>query len=204
MKLDEARTDPRNIADVLSDRTGMCFTCKDIRNLVAKMRLVARKPSSEELLSVIVDNGGEVKYTKTKSSNDVQVLWLQTKEMKDSLAHEKPTLFQDDTTFGTQEEGFKLNIQRYFSKSTRKWEVAGLILLASETHENVKVGIQYFRNSIPYTLPSGRFIFFLDKDFDYINVFEEILLVVLSSFVMSTPDAILKKRYLQVSPIGER
>ena len=49
-----------------------------------------------------------------------------------------------------------------------------MILLASETHENVKVGIQYFKNSIPYTLPSGRFIFFLDKDFDYINVFEEI------------------------------
>ena len=86
MKLDEARTDPRNIADVLSDRTGISFTCKDIKNLIAKMQLVARKPSSEELLSVIIENGGEVKYTKTKNSNDVQVLWLQTKEMKDSLA----------------------------------------------------------------------------------------------------------------------
>ena len=39
--------------------------------------------------------------------------------MKDSLAREKPTLFQDDTTFGTQEEGFKLNIPIYIF--VRNW-----------------------------------------------------------------------------------
>ena len=57
------------------------------------MRLVARKPLSEELFSVIIEKGGEVKYTKTKNSNDVQVLWLQTKEMKDSLAREENQLY---------------------------------------------------------------------------------------------------------------
>ena len=112
--------------------------------------------------------------------------------------------FQDDTAFGTQEEGFKLNIPIYFSKSTGKWEVAGLIWIASETHENVKVGIQYFRNSIPYTLPYGKFIFSWTKTLIISMYLKKYLLAVLSSFVMSTPVAILKKRYLQVSPIGER
>ena len=94
--------------------------------------------------------------------------------MKENLTRDKPSVFEDDTTFGTQEEGYKLNVPIYYSKHTAKWEVAGILLLSSEVKENIKAGLEFFRDAIPYTIPGGRFIFFMDKDFDYIHIVEEV------------------------------
>ena len=56
------------------------------------------------------------------------------------------------------------------------WEVAGLLFLVSETKDMVEKRMGFFSESL---LLSGCFggapsIFFLDKDFDYINVVEDI------------------------------
>ena len=53
-----------------------------------------------------------------------------------------------------------------------KWEVAGLLFLSTETKDKVETGLQYFKSSLPYSIVDGftKFIFFADKDFDYIDV----------------------------------
>ena len=77
---------------------------------------------------------------------------------------------QADTTFGTQTEGYKMYLLIYFSQFTGKWEIAAVILLATETKENVCAGL-FFKECLPYNLQSGqRWIFFTDKDFDYIEI----------------------------------
>ena len=72
--------------------------------------------------------------------------------------------------FGTQTEGCKL----YFSPSkfTNKWEVAVLLFLSTKNKEKVEDGLKFFKESLPYKVVDGvtKFIFFTDKDFDYIQV----------------------------------
>ena len=58
----------------------------------------------------------------------------------------------------------------FHSKSTDQWEVAGLLFLSTETKENVEIGVQYFKESLPYSIEGTRLLFFTDKDWDYINV----------------------------------
>ena len=41
-------------------------------------------------------------------TKNVDVLWIQTENMKKNVSENKPRTFQTDTTFGTQKEGFKL------------------------------------------------------------------------------------------------
>ena len=55
------------------------------------------------------------------------------------------------------------------------WEVAGLLFLSSETEEKVRTGVNFFKSSLPYRGSQvGKFFFFCDKDFQYINVLEEL------------------------------
>ena len=73
-------------------------------------------------------------------------------------------------TFTFQAEGYKLYIPLYYSYFTGKWEVSGLLFLSTETKEKVDAGIRFFKQSLPYNIEGGsRFIFFTDKDFDYIT-----------------------------------
>ena len=59
----------------------------------------------------------------------------------------------------------------YYSNHTGKWEVANLTLMATETEENVKTAVEYFKACLPYTIsPGTKVIFFTDKDFNYIKV----------------------------------
>jgi hypothetical protein len=72
-------------------------------------------------------------------------------------------------------EGYKLYIPLYYSNFTSKWEVSGLLFLSTETKEKVEAGIRFFRDTLPYRIEGGgRFIFFTDKDFDYLSVLEDI------------------------------
>ena len=59
--------------------------------------------SIEESLGDIKDKGGDVRYKKQSKSDNVEVLWVQTKDMKDQLVSlSAPRVFECDTTFGTQ------------------------------------------------------------------------------------------------------
>ena len=64
-------------------------------------------------------------------------------------------------------------IPTYHNTVNNKTEFAGLLFLATETKENIEVGLKFFKDSIDYTSPS-KLIFFVDKDFDYINVLVDI------------------------------
>ena len=58
--------------------------------------------SQASCFTPIIDKGGEVRYKKEKGSNNVEVLWIQTQDMRKQLALTKPHLFECDTTFGTR------------------------------------------------------------------------------------------------------
>ena len=120
----------------------------------------------------IEDNGGDVRYLKESGSHNVDVLWIQTRDMRSQLCQTKPQVFECDTTFGTQVEGYKLYIPLFHSNHSDMWEVAGLLFLSTETKETVEEGLKFFKASLPYKIEDGvtRFIFFTDKDFDYIQV----------------------------------
>ena len=51
------------------------------------------------------------------------------------------------------------------------WEIAGLILMSTETKEKVRTGLKFFHDSLlQLKLNTESLIFFTDKDFDYIDV----------------------------------
>ena len=169
----KARANCRNIADVLTERTGVNYNAQDIRNLITKIDKDEKTAASvEEILGDIKDNGGDVRYRKEENTNNVEVLWVQTKEMRSQLAQSKPLVFECDTTFGTQVEGYKFYIPVFYSNFTAKWEVSGLLFFTTETKEKVEIGLNFFKSSLPYNFVDGvtKFIFFSDKDFDYIDV----------------------------------
>ena len=65
----------------------------------------------------------------------------------------------------------------YKSATSGKYELHALILLATETHANVRLGLNFFQQGLPYTQSQngGRFFFLMDKDFDYITIFKEVI-----------------------------
>ena len=97
--------------------------------------------------------------------------------MRSHLTKCKPQVFECDTTFVIQVEGCKLYIPLFHSNHTDKWEVAGILFLSTETKEKVHAGVKFFKACLPYKIDDGvtKFIFFTDKDFDYIEVGKYIL-----------------------------
>ena len=104
--LAKSKAPVRKIAEVLSSRTGDHYKSKDVRNLLTKHK---SKLSSgtliEKDLERIIEDGGEVRIEKDKDSGYASVMWIQTSDMKKSLARIKPTVFEADTTFSTNSEG---------------------------------------------------------------------------------------------------
>ena len=190
----KARANPKNIANVLTQRKAASYNAQDVRNIIARINVDEEAVASvEESLGELVDDGGEVRYKKQDNTDNVEVIWVQTKDMRSQLSKSSPRLFECDTTFGTQVcllhllsypllksfffqvEGYKLYIPLYYSNFTSKWEVSGLLFLSTETKEKVEAGIRFFRDTLPYRIEGGgRFIFFTDKDFDYLSVLEDI------------------------------
>ena len=76
------------------------------------------------------------------------MLLVQTEEQKKHLLKCKPTLFQSDTTLGTQSEKFKMYVLVYLSQYTGMWEVSATIFLASETGHNARKALQAFKNIV--------------------------------------------------------
>ena len=76
----------------------------------------------------------------------------------------------------TQKEGYKLHIPIYHSNTTNMWEVSGLLFISSETKQKVELGMKFYRDALISAgcISSTPLIMFLDKDYDYINVIEEL------------------------------
>ena len=88
------------IAQILSSRTGSSYKSKDIRNLLVKLRSRIRDGDTlEKELEAVIKDGGTVRYDKDPNINFLQVLWIQTRQMKDALNMMKPTVFQSDKHF---------------------------------------------------------------------------------------------------------
>ena len=185
-QLDEASAKPASIAEVLNKKRGQgaTFDGQFIRNMRSKLAKNKEVKTVKEALIEVEESGGQVRIEKKAGTDDVEVLILQTSEQRKHLAKCKPKVFQTDTTFGTQAEKFKLYIMTYLSPFTGMWEVAQLIFLSCETKVNVTKSLDFFKNSLPFVLsPTERFIFFADKDFDYIEV---ILLLIYALFLTSS------------------
>ena len=55
---------------------------------------------------------------------------------------------------------------------TGRYQVSGLLFLATENRENVLTGLTFFKKALKYSASDldVRFHFLVDKDFDYIEV----------------------------------
>ena len=84
-------------------------------------------------------------------------------------------------------EGYKLYIPMFHSNHTDKWEVAGIMFLSTETKEKVNEGVKFFKASLLYKIEEGvtKFIFFTDKEFDYIEVSTNLLSYMYQALVHS-------------------
>ena len=60
-------------------------------------------------MTKIIAEGGDVQWHKNLKG-EVEILWVQTKQMRDMTNSSKPKTFQLDTTFGTNAEGRKICI----------------------------------------------------------------------------------------------
>ena len=99
----KARANPKNIANVLTQRKGASYNAQDVRNIIARINVDEEAVASvEESLGELVDNGGEVRYKKQDNTDNVEVIWVQTRDMRSQLSKSSPRLFECDTTFGTQ------------------------------------------------------------------------------------------------------
>ena len=124
----------------------------------------------ERYLGEIREEGGIVNYSKSEGSDNVDVLWIQTKDMREHQQKMEPNLFECDTTFGTSLEGYKLYIPVYYSNITAMWEISGLLFLSTETKKHIETGLSYFHDTMPFSFDPAKMIFFCDKDFECIDI----------------------------------
>ena len=124
----------------MTARTGDQYKSKDIRNLLQKLKdKVANGDNLEKELDLVRNNGGIIQVDKDTNTRFVNSLSVQT----------------------TNREGYKLMIPTYHNTVNNKTEFAGLLFLATETKENIEVGLQFFKDSIDYT--SASKLIFVDK-----------------------------------------
>ena len=96
----KVRANPKNIASVLTERKGFQFKAQDVRNVISNIKRSEEVViTAEESLEDIINSGGDVRYKKQAGSHDVDVLWIQTKDMRDQLKKCSPLVFECDTTF---------------------------------------------------------------------------------------------------------
>ena len=175
--LKKAKANNRNIASCLSNRTGKNYNAGEVRYIIKKVEEAEQsdKPPIEEVLTEVNNSGGNVMVHKDSKTKGVDVLWYQTKKMRDMVSTCKPRVFENDTTFGTQKQGYKVYVVIFFNNFTDKWEIAGLLFMSSESKDKVEIGLKFFKLSLPYTAETvGKFFFFCDKDWDYVELLEVI------------------------------
>ena len=168
--LSESKAPVRKIAEALSSRTGDNYKPKDISNLLAKLKKENKDGTTfERDLESVRSKGGEVRIEKDSDSGYATVIWVQTNHMKIALSSIKPKVFQCDTTFSTNSQGYKLFTEIYHNPVTDKSEIAGLLFLATEVRETLEIGLRFVKDALNYT-STKNLIFFVDKDMDYIEL----------------------------------
>ena len=79
----KARANPKNIANVLAESKGVSYNAKVVRNIIARINVDEQTVASvEESLGELIDNGGDVCYKKQENTDNVEVIWVQTKDMQ--------------------------------------------------------------------------------------------------------------------------
>ena len=76
-----AKVNPQNISKILVNRTGKDFNYKDVSNIISRIKKDEKSCPVEQVLGKLRDEGGEVKYKKSEGSDNVNILWVQTKGM---------------------------------------------------------------------------------------------------------------------------
>ena len=99
---------------MLTERKGFQFKAQDVRNVISNIKRSEEVViTAEESLEDIINSGGDVRYKKQAGCDNVDVLWIQTKDMRDQLKKCSPLVFECDTNFGTQVEGYEAEQRRY-------------------------------------------------------------------------------------------
>ena len=161
--LDTANAPPRKMAEVITQRTGESYNSKDVKNLLTKVKKKETEVDGlEKHLDEVRRNGGTVLVDKDKKTGYVNAMLVQTKEMKDMLSRVKPTVFENDTTFGTNSQGYKLFVPVYHNTISDKTDIGALVFLATETRENIVTGVNFLKDVLDYA-PLRKYIFFVDK-----------------------------------------
>ena len=94
--------DPRNIATCLSQRTGHNYKPKDVQNIINKIKHHIKDTGVlEEHLAEIKSEGGTAQWSINEETKCVEVLFIQTANMKKDLVTTRPFTWQADTTFST-------------------------------------------------------------------------------------------------------
>ena len=188
-ELESVGASRRRVASALSDKTGNVYQTKDVYNALGRIKqTIADVGKLEEYLANVQLEGGVVNWCKNQA-DEVSVLWVQTQSMRADVDKTKPWVWQCDTTFSTNRletfnmtifkqfffyfrEGYKVYIPLHKSAVTGRFQVSGLLFLATENRDNVLKGLTFFKKSLTYS-PEDlgvRFHFLVDKDFDYIEV----------------------------------
>ena len=90
--LAQAKAPNRKIAEIVTQKTGSLYLPKDIVNLIQKFKNdISTKVNLEEDLAEFISEGGCVRWDKDPESGYINVLFIQTNQMKSTLADSKPT-----------------------------------------------------------------------------------------------------------------
>ena len=220
----KARANPKNIANVLTQRKGPSYNAQVVRNLIARINVDEQAVASvEESLGELVDNGGEVRYKKQNNNDNVEVIWVQTRDMRSQLSKSSPRVFECDTTFGTQ---VSLCLMSYpllkivFSFRLKAISCTFLCFIQTLPANGKYLGssscLQRPRRRLRLGLGSSEILFLIElrevEDLFSLQIkilticlsLKISLRVLLSCFVMSTLLDTLEKRYLLASRIGDR
>ena len=165
----KVKAKPSNIAQTLSEELDITLSRQDVYNRLAKVT-TSHETNVRDLKTDIEAKGGIVNYTLDPSSQNVNTLWIQTKKMRDELFECSPHLFETDLTHQTNSNNYKLWTAAYLNTKFDRWDVAGILLLAMESKENVHQGLGHFQQSLPLLKESP--IFIVDKDFNFIDVLQ--------------------------------
>ena len=150
-ELDAVGASRRRIAERMGQKTGNVYNAKDIQNAMQKLkRSIADGGVLENYLADIQADGGSVKWIKNQRG-EVVVLWVQTRTMAHDVSVTKPFVWQTDTTFSTNREGYKLYVPLHKSTLTGRYQVSGLLFLATENRDNLYAGLKLFKDALPYT-----------------------------------------------------
>ena len=98
----------RAVADRVGQLFNVNYTSKDIVNRVRKVVFDSDKTNVGVFLDEVVKGGGKVHAKYHTDSEKCRVLCISTQYMQADLKMTRPKVFVNDTTFSTNDEGFKV------------------------------------------------------------------------------------------------